>query len=840
MLGRGNSMSGAGVGLTRFTLNRLAIGLLLVSGLAFAQGAPPSGGTAGAVTSVIGTAPIVSDGATGTPALSITAATTSAPGSMSAADKTKLDAVTGTHTGTNTGDVTLGTANGLSITGQALSLAQVIAGSTSGAMSGADKTKLDAITGTHTGTNTGDISLGTTSGLSLSGQVLSLAEVVAAGASGAMSGSDKTKLDAITGTHTGTNTGDITIGTANGLSLSSQVLSMTLATTSTTGSVSATTQNFDGAKTFLSAAAFSAGLTTTTIGASGAINSSVAQGANAFTCTNTGCLVSFGNTSHTLSDDTSAFVFSGEPIYSAQPNGSNAFVMIAGARFATNASSTRYFADNGSAIAFTGSITSNSTINSSIASGSNAFTCTTAGCRLSLGNTGRYIADDGTLFAVTGSLAASSYLGAAWFRPYVADTAGKYYGNVNSGDANSIAVKIMNLNSLATAGSKIVGFYKDNDSNMMASINIAGTINSAAASGADAFTCTTVGCRHSFGDLTHYISDNGSATLVTGPLATSSTLAITGAFSGATTGAFSGTVTSSVASGSVASSQLTGAKHNLDGATGAVFITGDGTNITPAGSMWLTAGPDGRANLKLTSGSYPAILMYNTAAPANSRRWVNPYIDNTTGALTFTTSNDDATNEVVWMYVLRTAGTSATAIHPTRTITSDVASGGAAFTMDTGARFYTDFGQTRYISDVSSAIRLTGPVTTSSTLAITGAFTGATTGTFSSTLNVTGNQSTDTGLIVGTSGTVINDTRKNGGAIDFGSISTLTCSDQTQTLTGASVNDVLSCGYPAALEANLSPSCFVSATNTVTYRLCNVTVGSIDPASGTYSARYFH
>jgi hypothetical protein len=48
-----------------------------------------SGGT---VTSVSGTAPIVSSGGT-TPAISITAATTSAAGSMSAADKTKLDGI---------------------------------------------------------------------------------------------------------------------------------------------------------------------------------------------------------------------------------------------------------------------------------------------------------------------------------------------------------------------------------------------------------------------------------------------------------------------------------------------------------------------------------------------------------------------------------------------------------------------------------------------------------------------------------------------------------------------------------------------------------------------------
>ncbi len=66
--------------------------------------------SAGTVSSVSGTAPIAVATGTTTPVISIAAATTSAAGSMSAADKTKLDAVSGTNTGdqtiTLTGDVT--------------------------------------------------------------------------------------------------------------------------------------------------------------------------------------------------------------------------------------------------------------------------------------------------------------------------------------------------------------------------------------------------------------------------------------------------------------------------------------------------------------------------------------------------------------------------------------------------------------------------------------------------------------------------------------------------------------------------------------------------------------
>lgn len=69
------------------------------------NGSALSWAVTGAVASVSGTAPIVSSGGT-TPAISITAATSGAAGSMSAADKTKLDAISGTNTGDQYGGVT--------------------------------------------------------------------------------------------------------------------------------------------------------------------------------------------------------------------------------------------------------------------------------------------------------------------------------------------------------------------------------------------------------------------------------------------------------------------------------------------------------------------------------------------------------------------------------------------------------------------------------------------------------------------------------------------------------------------------------------------------------------
>lgn len=79
----------------------------------------PSGYTSnlGTVTGVTGTAPIVSSGGTA-PAISITAATTGAAGSMSAADKTKLDGIApGAQAGTVTSVSGTGSVSGLTLTG---------------------------------------------------------------------------------------------------------------------------------------------------------------------------------------------------------------------------------------------------------------------------------------------------------------------------------------------------------------------------------------------------------------------------------------------------------------------------------------------------------------------------------------------------------------------------------------------------------------------------------------------------------------------------------------------------------------------------------------------------
>lgn len=88
--GTGSPHTAAGVGAEPALGNPSADDYVLSSKMSGTRSwiAPPAGG----VTSVSGTAPIASSGGT-TPAISISAATTGAAGSMSSADKTKLDGI---------------------------------------------------------------------------------------------------------------------------------------------------------------------------------------------------------------------------------------------------------------------------------------------------------------------------------------------------------------------------------------------------------------------------------------------------------------------------------------------------------------------------------------------------------------------------------------------------------------------------------------------------------------------------------------------------------------------------------------------------------------------------
>lgn len=128
---------------------------------------------------------------------------------------------------------------------------------TTGSLSVTSVTATSTVTGSNlSGTNTGDVTLGTANGLSLSGQQLSLA-AASSSAAGVLStgvqniAGNKTFKGSISASNlSGSNTGDVTIGTANGLSLTGQQLSVGAASSSAIGVVTTGAQNFGGNKTF--------------------------------------------------------------------------------------------------------------------------------------------------------------------------------------------------------------------------------------------------------------------------------------------------------------------------------------------------------------------------------------------------------------------------------------------------------------------------------------------------------------------------------------------------------------------------------------------------------------
>lgn len=122
--------------------------------------------------------------------------------------------------------VTIGVANGLSLNQQILSLSLATT-STNGAMSAQDKTRLDSLFNDQHD----PVTLNQSNGLSLVGQALSL-NLATVSSAGAMSSADKVKLNSLE------NHDEVTIGTSNGLSLTDQVLSLSLATTLNAGAMS--------------------------------------------------------------------------------------------------------------------------------------------------------------------------------------------------------------------------------------------------------------------------------------------------------------------------------------------------------------------------------------------------------------------------------------------------------------------------------------------------------------------------------------------------------------------------------------------------------------------------
>lgn len=91
------------------------------------------------------------------------------------------------------------------------------------------------------------------------------------------------------------------------------------------------------------------------------------------------------------------------------------------------------------------------------------------------------------------------------------------------------------------------------------------------------------------------------------------------------------------------------------------------------------------------------------------------------------------------------------------------------------------------------------------------------------------------GFIAGTGATVTSILTATS-TIDFGSISAGATSDSSGiTVTGAATGNAVMVGAPAAIEAGLVVTAYVSAADTVKVRVANVTGSPINPASGSFT-----
>jgi hypothetical protein len=73
-------------------------------------------------------------------------------------------------------------------------------------------------------------------------------------------------------------------------------------------------------------------------------------------------------------------------------------------------------------------------------------------------------------------------------------------------------------------------------------------------------------------------------------------------------------------------------------------------------------------------------------------------------------------------------------------------------------------------------------------------------------------------------------------ALNFPSIAAGACGEMTMALAGAAAGDSVAPGWPANLENGLIGNMRVSANNTVTVRVCNLSGTAVDPAAATFRA----
>ena len=591
-----------------------------VSALSLALSGAVTGATTGAFSGALSAGSLALSGA-------ISGATTiTASGAVGAASLSLSGAITGATTGAFSGAVSAGS----------LALSGAITGATtiaaSGAATAASYTASGAVQGatvTATGVLTG-------ASLTLSGAI-----------SGATTGTFSGALSAsnLSGTHSGTssgtNTGDASVSaTANGLSVAAgQIFSLTAAGASTSGSVTSGVQTFGGAKTFNAALvalslatsggglALSGGNITKGDSTTASITGSMVDGSSAVgVVLDTATAYSTGGAKlasiRNFGIEKSYFTFSGGLVVTGTSSGQTGVSITQGARYYTGPAGThpRYISDDGTNLtivgptAFTGNLTKGD---------SSAITL----LGTSADGAGTYGLITNTSVAFTNATAKLiSVQNNSVEKSYFAFTGALFITAPTSGQSS---LRLEQGTRVYLNGASLTHYFSNDGTNLVltgigysgATLTLSGAFTSTVASAGNAISLTSGARIYLSGSANNdWIRGDTQGTVINGYLSTAqvyaaalegtvansssavaisfrcfNTLSTAGAkicvFSNDHSGTekacvdLNGGYTSQAASGSLAFSQIAGARFYTNGATATRYISDNGSVITTTGGF---------------------------------------------------------------------------------------------------------------------------------------------------------------------------------------------------------------------------------------------------------------
>lgn len=317
-----------------------------------------------------------------------------------------------------------------------------------------------------------------------------------------------------------------------------------------------------------------------------------------------------------------------------------------------------------------------------------------------------------------------------------------------------------------------------------------------------------------------YCKQGGQCTL--------SSLTVTG------TATFSGAIGStsfnaSAASGAKAFSSLQGARTNFDGATGAKYISSDGTTLTFTGlGATITGNLFAQSSITNNSGVLPVLLndVHGTCIGDGTGT-------NCDGALTIASATASGTIQA--QFFTQTNQDFACTSTSTFNFTGNISAANASTTVsafrylplnaldanDLIFNVATSTGTRNFTVDVEGDGFFRGSLSTAS-------------------LSATGFAAESGTVRLGVNGSLFTNFVGGHATLDFGSALINTCNDLTLSVAGSTFNAQVIIGLPTPPPTGSVFNAWVSAGDTITIRHCCVGAATCDPPSDDYWVRLFN